>query len=83
MKKIANSLKASLIISLFIGWSLVAMAQGPPNPPGENGQTGDQPAGPGGGAPIGGGLGILLSLGAAYGGKKLYKAFKKSKELDA
>ncbi len=26
----------------------------------------------GGGAPIGGGLFILLGLGAAYGGKKLY-----------
>ncbi|MBZ0242763.1 MAG: hypothetical protein K8F24_06090 [Bacteroidales bacterium] len=58
-------------------------AQAPPPPPGGgHGAGGNQPAG-GGNAPIGGGLGILLALGAAYGGKKLYKAFKERKELDA
>ena len=37
--------------------------------------------GTGGGAPIGGGLFILLGLGAAYGGKKLYQYKKQgSKE---
>ena len=41
----------------------------PPNPPGEHGASQDQS---GGGAPIGGGLFILLGLGAAYGSKKLY-----------
>lgn len=35
-------------------------------------------AGGGGGAPIGGGLFILLGLGAAYAGKKIYD-FKKRK----
>lgn len=58
-------------------------AQAPPPPPGGgHGAGGNQPAG-GGNAPIGGGLGILLALGAAYGGKKLYKAFKEREELDA
>ncbi len=32
--------------------------------------------GPGGGAPIGGGLFILLGLGAAYGSKKVYSLVK-------
>ena len=40
----------------------------PPPPPG-HGQTGNQT---GGNAPIGGGLFILIGLGAVYGGKKLY-----------
>jgi hypothetical protein len=57
-------------------------AQVPPPPPGGHGEGGNQPA-EGGGAPIGGGLVILLTLGAAYGGKKLYKAFKEKEELDA
>jgi len=49
----------------------------PPNPPGEHGQTNDQS---GGSAPIGGGLFILLGLGAAYGGKKLYNSRKEALE---
>ncbi len=42
-----------------------------PDPPGNHGNNNNVPAG--GGAPIGSGLVILLSLGVAYGGKKLYK----------
>lgn len=46
------------------------------------GDPGGDPSGDpiGGGAPIGGGLVILLSLGAAYGGKKLYDLKKESLE---
>ncbi len=75
MKNIAKLTKVILILTLFLGWGLVAMAQGPPPPP-ENGhgQTGNQNAG--GDAPIGGGIAILLSLGAAWGGKKVYQAYK-------
>ena len=51
------------------------MAQGPPPPPpgSGHGQSGNQT---GGNAPVGGGLFILLGLGAAYGGKKIYKILK-------
>ncbi len=52
------------------GW---AHPQGPPPMPGDHGQNGNAPAG----APIDGGLGILLALGAGYGGRKVYKAWKK------
>jgi len=38
-----------------------------PDPPNQHGQSGDNA--PGGGAPIGGGLLILLALGAGYGTK--------------
>jgi hypothetical protein len=41
----------------------------PPPPPGEHGSTQNHP--PGGGAPVGSGVVLLLTLGAAYGGKKV------------
>lgn len=50
---------------------------GPPPPPAEHGANGDQ--GPAG-APIDGGLGILLAIGAAYGGKKYLQARKEARE---
>lgn len=48
----------------------------PPPPPIEHGQNGNQT--PGGGAPIGEGLAILLTMGAAYG----YKKFKQAQKDD-
>ena len=62
----------SLIFCGLIFISQGAFAQVPPPPPGDgHGGSGNQE---GGGAPVGTGIGILLSLGAAYGGKKLYGA---------
>ena len=76
MKNITKLVKVTLILVLFMGWNLLAMAQGPPPPPGGgHGQTGNQAAG--GSAPIGGGIAILLSMGAAWGGKKVYDESKK------
>lgn len=54
-----------------------ASAPPPPPPPGGPG-TGDQPIG--GPAPIGSGLIILISMGAAYGAKKVYNARKRLEE---
>ena len=80
MKKILISL---LFILSFTLTTTDLSAQVPPPPPaGGHGASGNQEAG-GGGAPIGGGLGILLALGAAYGGKKVYKAWKDNEELEA
>ena len=45
----------------------------PADPPGGGPGLDDTPVG--GDAPIGGGVGILLVLGAAYGGRKVYKYF--------
>ena len=75
MRNIVKFTKVSLILALFLGFNLVAMAQAPP-PPDTNGSDTNMPAGVGGGAPIGSGIALLLSLGAAYGGKKVYKAFQ-------
>jgi len=73
MKKIKFILTGLFILFLSIG----IMAQGPPDPPGEHGGDGDVP---GGNAPIGGGIFILLGLGAAYGGKKVYNLKNKDGE---
>lgn len=59
----------------IIGLSTCLLAQAPPPPPPDHGQTGNQN---GGNAPIGSGLVILISLGLAYGGKKVYD-WKKEK----
>ena len=63
MKKILT-LTAIVMIS---GFSL--LAQAPPAPPENAGGSG----GPvGGGAPIGSGMVLLISLAAGYGGKKVF-----------
>jgi len=61
-------IKLMLIVAISVS-SLPLLAGGPPPPPGDHGGTGNANAGS---APIGGGLFILLGLGAAYGGRKLY-----------
>ncbi len=74
-------MKKPLLLLFMITLSLGLFAQVPPPPPeGGHGQSGNQE--PGGGAPIGSGLGILLALGAAYGGRKVYVAFKKQENLE-
>ncbi|GAB1405230.1 hypothetical protein MASR1M74_24100 [Lentimicrobium sp.] len=82
MKNVIKLMKLSLILTLFAGWSLTAMAQGgppPPPPSGGHGSTGNQPAGPGGGAPIGTAVTLMLGLFGAYGAKK---AWDNRKRLD-
>ncbi len=74
--------RQKIVLTVFFALSLM-MAQNsfagttPPDPPGSHGTTGNQA---GGSAPIGGGLFILLGLGAAYGSKKLYDDRKSEAE---
>ena len=68
-------LKTCLISLLFAGLSFAAYADSPPPPPGDPSQNGNGPVG--GGAPVGSGVAILMALGAAYGGKKVYAMRKK------
>lgn len=75
MKKIL--IKLAFIIALTISSTALLAQGGPPDPPGDPG-TGGGPVG--GNAPIGGGIAILLSLGAAYGGRKVYKYWQSQKE---
>jgi len=71
--------KITLTILVIIGLTFSAdiFAQVPPPPPPGHGETGNQT---GGNAPIGGGLFILIGLGAAYGSKKLYDLRKNQLE---
>ena len=70
-----NIIRTIIVISFLTAAPLISTAQvmGPSDP---DGSPQGQPIG--GGAPIGGGLFILLALGATYGGKKVYD-FKKKK----
>jgi hypothetical protein len=74
-KKVLSTLLFLITITLLTINPLSAQNGDPPPPPGEHGQNGNQP--PGGGAPIAGGIGILLALGAVYGGKKVWDFRKK------
>jgi len=62
------------IVALFILLANAGFTQDPPPPPpgGGHGLPGNQ-APPGGGVPVGSGLIILMALGAAYGGRKIYQ----------
>ena len=72
MKK---ALRILVVTAFILAGPLFMMAQAPPHPNGGSGPTGDNTP-VGGAAPIGGGLIIMMVMGAAYGSKKLYKAFK-------
>jgi hypothetical protein len=67
----------SLSFALLLGVSN-SYGQSAPPPPDAHGQSTNQISG--GSAPIGGGLFILLGLGAAYSGKKLYDYRKETLE---
>jgi len=70
-------IKTFLVIGFLSVLPLLSIGQ-TTDPGGPGGAPGGTPVG--GGAPIEGGLFILLSLGAAYGGKKVFDLNKK--ELD-
>ncbi|NQU33518.1 MAG: hypothetical protein HQ521_09810 [Bacteroidetes bacterium] len=66
-------------ILLFVGLSHSEFIYSQvPDPPSGHGSSSNES--PGGGAPIGGGLFILVSLGIAYGGKKMYDIRKEELE---
>jgi len=66
--------KSILKITMIAAFSLISLGlfADPPGMPGSHGATGDQ-APPGGGAPIGSGIAMLVALGSAYGVFKLKK----------
>ena len=78
MKNIIKSLAfvSLLVFALFIANSVQADPPAPPPPGGHGSGENQDPAG----APIDGGLGILLALGAGYGGYKLYQSRKEESE---
>jgi hypothetical protein len=71
MKKVIQILAIALVILVPV----ILTAQPMPNDPGIGGGAGQYPVG--GGAPIGGGLLIMLSLAIGYGTRKIYEIRKK------
>ncbi|MEI7727261.1 MAG: hypothetical protein WCK09_19275 [Bacteroidota bacterium] len=69
---------------IFVLFALIALpflgVSDPPLPPPPGGGGGPGGGGTPVGAPIDGGMGILLALGLAYGGKKLYTMRKEKVE---
>jgi len=73
-------MKKLFLIFICSSLSVLSSIADPPPPP-DGGSTGNSgTSGSPVGAPIDGGLGILLALGAAYGGWKIYLVRKKEKE---
>lgn len=66
-----------LSAGLFLLSSSVFCQGGPPPPPGDP-SSGGGPVG--GSAPVGGGIEILLALGAAWGSRKIYLLKKETLE---
>ncbi len=80
MKKIIIRTAAAFILMMGIVFISPVSGQNgnPPPPPSTHGEDTNQI--PGGGAPLGSGLAILLSLGAVYSGKKVFDARRKLAE---
>ena len=76
MKKVHKSLIFTLFLLGFMALSQISQAQFPPPPP-SGGKGGDTNGVPGGGAPIGSGIVLLITLAAGYGGKKVFDARKR------
>jgi hypothetical protein len=79
MKKRMIRTLTVLLMMAMLSITPALLAQDPPPPPDSHGETGNQSP-PGGGVPVGSGLVILLALGAAYGGKKLFDARRRLAE---
>ena len=76
-----KNLKNIILSLVFVFAASYSMAQsGPSDPPGggAGSQSGNPPVG--GNAHIGGGLCILLTIGLAYGGRKLYSLMSEKEE---
>ena len=75
MKKTFKSLILPLLLLAFMAIAQISLAQGPPPPPSGDGAKGSSSNhAPGGtsSSPIGNGTFVLLTLAAAYAGRKVY-----------
>lgn len=78
MKRIKNNFIGIFLVLAFFCIATVSIAQTQAPPPPRHGMT--DPTVPGGSAPIGEGIVLLVALGAAYGGKKVYSMRRKLAE---
>lgn len=77
-----SAIKTAIAVLVTAGSVLICsntlFSQSPPPPPDNHGEQGDNSP-QGGSAPIGSGLTLLLTMGAAYGAKKIYSLKKTEK----
>lgn len=76
MKKL---IRISVLFAFILVAPLLTVAQPQPGQQGDGSSVGGGTIG-GGGAPIGSGMVLLISLGAGYGAKKVYNARRKLME---
>jgi hypothetical protein len=81
MFKPIKHIQCIFVILFFLGFAYGSYCQAPPPPPDGGSNTQNNKL-DGRGAPIDGGLGILLALGGAYGARKIYKMRKEKKEQE-
>lgn len=82
MENIVQRVKLLLVLILLmtLNCSIYGQSVPPPPPDGGHGATGNQaPGDEGGTAPVGSGVAILIGLGAAYAGKKVYNTYNNGK----
>ncbi|MCF8337749.1 MAG: hypothetical protein K9I74_07160 [Bacteroidales bacterium] len=79
-RQIIKTILLALVLA-FLTFKIHAQGKGtaPPPPPGGSSGSQNTENNSNGSAPIGSGIIILLSLGAAYGGKKVYDYRRKLK----
>ena len=76
---IPKTMKKPVIVFLLLfmmAFSVRLYAEDPPPPPNGGGTPVGSGGTPVGGAPLDGGIGILLMLGAGYGGVQLFSAIR-------
>jgi hypothetical protein len=72
-------IKIILFITMMMLGCMAKSSYCQPPPPAEHGSGSNQQ--PGGGAPVGDGLVILITLGIAYGVKKIYHTHREEQEI--
>lgn len=71
-----KKLVIALLLFLLPAFNIPLHAEDPPPPPNGGGTPVGSGGTPVGGAPLDGGIGILLLLGAGYGGVQLFSAIR-------
>lgn len=69
-----------LVVVAFTFFCLLSISNAQPIPTGNGGGIGSPVGGAGGGAPLDGGLSILLIFGSAFAVRKIYKRLKLQKD---
>ena len=70
MKNVQKKQMFALILLGFMTIAQISLAQAPTPPSGDKGSNNNGV--PGGGAPIGSGMVLLIAMAAGYGGKKVF-----------